>query len=87
MPAVGDLVLIEWQDIQTDHGWESMTADVKPAECKSVGFVTSAIAGRYVVLAGMVGVEVSTKSGETNLRQSIPWGCVSNWRLLGPRRR
>lgn len=80
-PSVGDLVLIEWDDIQVDTGWEGIDKDVRPASCKSVGFVT-VVRPRYAVLASMIGLEDATKASESNVRQSIPWGCVTKWRKL-----
>lgn len=84
-PKKGDLVLVEWDDIQTDSGWKELDENVKPAECKSVGFVT-VVRPRYVVLAGMLGLEPDTKDTESNARQCIPWGCVRHWRPLRPGR-
>ena len=80
-PSQGALVLVNWLDIQTDSGWKETTEDVKPAACKSVGFVTLVKPG-YIVLAGMLGLEPDTKHTESNVRQCIPWGCVTSWNLL-----
>jgi len=87
MPAVGDLVLVEWLDIQTDTGWQSLKELDRPAPCKTVGFVVHTEAA-WIGLAASLGVsEVGPgHNAESNLRQSIPWGCVSDWRLLVPRR-
>jgi hypothetical protein len=85
-PAKGQLVLIEWLDIQTDTGWSALEDDTKPALCKTVGFVTHVEAAHVTVAASMGVAEIVAGSPvETNLRQSIPWGCVTAWHRLGKR--
>jgi len=86
-PEIGTLVLVEWGDIHTDLGWESLTHEPGVAPCKTVGFVTHS-SEKHLSLAASMGVD-SVKdhtNTETNLRQSIPWGCVTGWVRLVPRR-
>ncbi len=86
-PSVGNLILISWFDIQVCHGWEPLSHDPGIAPCKTVGFVTH-VSDSHVSVAATMGVD-SVKNHtttETNLRQGIPWGCVTSWVRLVPRR-
>lgn len=87
-PRVGDLVLLEWLDIQTTMGWQPFAAEESPARCKSVGFVVSQGDG-WIVLAGAIGIDSMSAEpvAECNARQSLPWGCVTSWTRLRTRPR
>jgi hypothetical protein len=82
-PKVGDLVLIEWVDIHTAMEWAPLGEDPGLAPCKTVGFVTH-VSPRHVAVAACMGVDSIKEhtNTETNLRQGIPWGCVTKWRKL-----
>lgn len=82
-PRKGDLVLLEWIDIQTDSGWESIDNDPGVAPCKTVGFVTH-VSDYHVSVACSLGVSHHGPGAhaESNLRQGIPWGCVKDWSRL-----
>lgn len=73
-PALGDLVLVRWDDIHTDHGWLAPDAELGVAECVTVGFVVG-WTDRVVTLAATRG----SADGEVehNGRIAIPRGTVT----------
>lgn len=81
-PKAGSLVLVTWEDIQTEHGWDDPHTAPGLAVCTSVGYVVQAPArSRSLTLAATHGRDGSHV--ETVQRISIPWGCVRQVQALG----
>lgn len=75
-PPKDALVLVTWDDIVTDGGWEKQGAtESVPHQCRSVGWVVT-WGARHVVLAGTLGVGDKPEDVETNNRIAIPRGCI-----------
>ena len=81
---MGELVILSWEDIHTHHEWAATDAGLGLAQCKTVGWVIQ-VSRRSVTLAASLGVSdpgEESESTEHNLRQCIPWGCVTAVEVL-----
>ncbi len=81
LPKVSSVVIVRWDDIQTDHAWLAPQTALGVAKCFTVGVVI-AIDARTITLAACVGAGDSDASTEVNLRMCIPLGCVTSWSPL-----
>ena len=73
------LMLIEWQDATTDHGWESTTEELSTCNITSIGWCISETDKAYVLAGDINGVKDDT---ETNRRIAIPKDWVVHVRKL-----
>lgn len=71
------LLLVEWDDITTDRGWEDEESDCTnpAAHCVSVGWQLKSNR-RYLVITAM------RSHGSCNDRQIIPRGCIRSIRRI-----
>lgn len=76
--TIGKLVLVEWVDIVTDHGWKDATDFSHPVGCESVGWLLQRTPD-FVHLAADVG-----KNGtvEYNRRITIPAATIRSIKEL-----
>jgi hypothetical protein len=82
IPKLGQLVLVSWVDIQTDHSWAASNAALGPAKCMTAGYVTSTD-DASITLAACVGQSINAAlEQEVNLRMCIPIGCITSWAPL-----
>jgi len=77
------LIVVEWDDITTDRGWEYEDEDCTghSIHCISVGWQVKSNR-KYLVISPMRGFFQSRKLSKCDDRQIIPRGCITNIRRL-----